>query len=642
MLNVGSSLVTQMEPIAEGVDLEAKLAQGKDGRGELPRSFWETYSAMANTAGGVILLGVEELKDKSLRYVGIENPEKVVKTLWDGLNNKQTVSVNLLSDRLIKIESIDGKRIIKVAVPRANRRQRPVYVGQNPMSGTFRRNGEGDYKCEDDAVRNMLADQMNDARDAKIHPAFGLSDLSHETLKSYRLRFASFQPDHIWNGLEEIEFLRNIGAYGYDRESQERGVTSAGLLMFGRMDVIHEVFPNFMLDYQERPEAKTQTRWIDRVTLDGSWSGNIYDFYIRVITKIYKDIATPFKIVGDSRVENTPVHEALREALVNTLIHADYNERVSILVVKRPDMFGFRNPGLMRISLSEAIQGGNSDCRNRKLQQMFRFVGLAEQAGSGIPKIYFNWSQQHWRAPDIWEKADPDQTLVRLPLISLIPDSTLRELEGRFDAALKSLSPLQMLAMATACIEGQVTHARLRMMATDHPSDVTAALSGLVRDGMLISSGATRGTVYYLKDDTGRATDDAFLHVGSYPRHGADLFRRTTTALEKDSPATQHSAPDIQHTEAGIQHKEYSLDELRILVSDVNQSRRAKKSKLEAAILLICSKRNLTTKEIADVLCRAEDSIRNHYVIHLVKAGKLLLKYPHNPKHPSQSYRTAM
>jgi predicted HTH transcriptional regulator len=81
------------------------------------------------------------------------------------------------------------------------------------------------------------------------------------------------------------------------------------------------------------------------------------------------------------------VHEALREALVNTLIHVDYTGRVSILVVKRPDMFGFRNPGSMRLPLEEVQQGGISDCRNRNLQKMFQLVGLGEQAGSGIPKI---------------------------------------------------------------------------------------------------------------------------------------------------------------------------------------------------------------------------------------------------------------
>lgn len=76
------------------------------------------------------------------------------------------------------------------------------------------------------------------------------------------------------------------------------------------------------------------------------------------------------------------MHVALREALANVLVQADYTKRASVLVVKRPDMFGFRTPGLMRIPVEVALHGGEPDCRNRNLHKMFRFVGVGEQAGS--------------------------------------------------------------------------------------------------------------------------------------------------------------------------------------------------------------------------------------------------------------------
>ena len=137
-----------------------------------------------------------------------------------------------------------------------------------------------------------------------------------------------------------------------------------------------------MVDYQERPEAKTEKRWIDRLVPDGSWSGNLYDFFRRVYQKLTADLKVPFQLQDGQRIEDTPVHEAVREALVNTLIHADFSGRVSVLVVKRPDMFGFRNPGLMRVPPELAVMGGNSDCRNRRLQTMFQLVGYGDHAGS--------------------------------------------------------------------------------------------------------------------------------------------------------------------------------------------------------------------------------------------------------------------
>ena len=87
----------------------------------------------------------------------------------------------------------------------------------------------------------------------------------------------------------------------------------------------------------------------------------------------------PFALKDGQRQDDTPVHEALREALVNTLVHADYTGRVSVLVVKRPDMFGFRNPGGLRLPIEQVIRGGESDCRNRILHQMFLLIGLGER-----------------------------------------------------------------------------------------------------------------------------------------------------------------------------------------------------------------------------------------------------------------------
>ena len=80
-----------VQTLRENYEFEAKAAQGRDGNGELPRSFWETYSSLANTDGGFVALGLEENPDHSFKCLGIGNPEKLLKELWDNLNNKQKV-----------------------------------------------------------------------------------------------------------------------------------------------------------------------------------------------------------------------------------------------------------------------------------------------------------------------------------------------------------------------------------------------------------------------------------------------------------------------------------------------------------------------------------------------------------------------
>ena len=92
--------ISDFELIRESIDLECKLAAGRDGKGALPKDFWPTYSAFANTNGGIVLLGVREKKDQ-FDVEGIVNPSKVRKELFDGMNNRQKVSCSLLTDAMV-------------------------------------------------------------------------------------------------------------------------------------------------------------------------------------------------------------------------------------------------------------------------------------------------------------------------------------------------------------------------------------------------------------------------------------------------------------------------------------------------------------------------------------------------------------
>ena len=78
--------------LRENGQLEAKRAKGG-----VPESIWETYSAFANTNGGLIILGAEEGPKGEVEYVGVPNPEQLVKKFWDGVHNPSKVSANIRS-----------------------------------------------------------------------------------------------------------------------------------------------------------------------------------------------------------------------------------------------------------------------------------------------------------------------------------------------------------------------------------------------------------------------------------------------------------------------------------------------------------------------------------------------------------------
>ena len=514
--------------LREDADFEAKSAQGRDGQGDLPQSVWQTYSAMANTDGGRILLGAKERADGSLLLQGIADPQRLRKTLWDGLNNRHVVSHNLLRNADVEVLAVDGLQhpVVLVKVPRAKRKERPVYLGQNPLTGSYKRNYEGDYHCTKAEVRRMLAEAERDARDSEVLKGFGLDDLDPESLGAFRNLFHAAKPAHPWLALDDPGLLRRLGGWGRDREQNVEGLTLAGLLMFGEIHTIREALPDYILDYQEHmsPDA----RWTDRVTTDGTWSGNLFDFYRRVYPRLVEGLKVPFRLeAGARRVDDTPVHVALREALVNTIIHADYHLSTGIVVHKHADRFEFSNPGNLRVPRSRAFQGGVSDCRNRSLQKMFQMIGAGEQAGSGLPRIVSAWEEQHWRAPLLEEEAEPERTTLRLSMYSLLSGEVIAELVDRIGEVYRSLPEVERLALATAQIEGKVTNERLREISSEHPSDLTAHLRKLVGRGFLERHGNGRGAYYKLPAPTG--TDGT---ASNEPTHSGGLSSRQRVAVD--------------------------------------------------------------------------------------------------------------
>ena len=152
------ALLQDLSLLRESVTLECKLAQGKEGQGEVPKDFWPTYSAMANTHGGVVLLGARE-KAGRFAVAGIANTDKVRTELFNTLNNPAKVSRNLLTDADVTTHTVDGQTILVVHIPVATRRQKPVYLNGQPLGNTYRRLHEGDRRCDDDVVRRLLAEQ---------------------------------------------------------------------------------------------------------------------------------------------------------------------------------------------------------------------------------------------------------------------------------------------------------------------------------------------------------------------------------------------------------------------------------------------------------------------------------------------------
>lgn len=386
---------------------ENNRIEAKKALGGLPSSIWETYSAFANTMGGYILLGVEEQKDKSFRAVDLPDPDDLIREFWELVNKPNKASVNILFENDVFTQIVDGCHIVVIHVPRAERTYQPIYLDGNPFCA-YRRNGEGDYKCTADECKAMLRDASVRSQDMKVLEEMELSVLNAESLSDYRQRMKLSRPAHIWESLEDEEFLMRLGAAGIGSDGRKHP-TAAGLLMFGNeYDIVRE-FGSYFLDFQVRDTA--DARMTDRIcSSSGDWSGNVYDFYFRVCSRLTQDIPSQDGIQG----ENTPVHLALREALANCLVHADYYGQQGVVITKTSRLLTFSNPGGFRIELDAAKNGGISDPRNSTILKMFNFIDIGERTGGGIPNIFHVWRENGWTEPQFTEL--PNRILLTLHL----------------------------------------------------------------------------------------------------------------------------------------------------------------------------------------------------------------------------------
>ena len=221
----------------------------KKAKGGLPVALWETYSAFANCYGGVIILGVKENKNGSWYMTGLDNAAKLRKDFWDTINNKNKVSVNLLTDNDLEIYGENNSVIMVIHVPKAKREQKPVYISGDMFSGTFRRNWEGDYHCDRSEVLAMLRDQPEETADMKILQDMSLQVLNSETVHAYRNRHMAYRTEHVWERLSDEEYLERIGAAKMFVRDHTLHPTAAGLLMFGEEYKILYEFPEYFLDY---------------------------------------------------------------------------------------------------------------------------------------------------------------------------------------------------------------------------------------------------------------------------------------------------------------------------------------------------------------------------------------------------------
>ncbi|MCK4312921.1 MAG: putative DNA binding domain-containing protein, partial [Candidatus Cloacimonetes bacterium] len=379
--------MTREELIIRLQDIEWEDFEVKKAEKTIPKNSWETVSAFANTGGGWLVFGVFQQKEE-YTITGVKYPEKIEQDFITALRSNQKFNVRI-SPTCKKYE-IEDKTVLAFHIPVSA--QKPVYF--NNINNTFIRTASGDQRATKEEIDAMYRDQAFGTKDREL-TNLNIDALNVSSIKRYRNFLQVVNPSHQYNLLSDEELLQKLQVL------KDGKITIAGLLFFGKVDSIENVITDFRIDYLEIPGTSLETA-SSRYSFRLDQQENIFEYYFAIYPRLLQQINIPFKMTTDGiSTEDQPHVQALREALVNMLMHADYFSSSKPRVRVFSNHLEFYNPGGLPKDLKSIMEADISQPRNPVLAKIFRVIKLAETAGYGFDKIFRGWEGYFKTKPQI-------------------------------------------------------------------------------------------------------------------------------------------------------------------------------------------------------------------------------------------------
>lgn len=497
----GTVLAMYKLPI-ENNHLEYKEA----GHNKLPKDIWESVSSFANTDGGIILLGVKEVtKNKEFIPAGLLNPNKLKIDFLNMQNDTNIISKQVVKDEDIKVKKINDITILVIRVPKVSYKNRPIFL-KNHIDKTYVRDHEADRLVSEEQLRYFIRESSSNI-DSELLNNFNLKDLNIIDLQNYRALMAENTEINDELEYDYDKFLESIGLIQRDPNTTERKskLNKAALLLFGKFNSIITIFPNFFLDFIIKPNANN-VDYEDRIytSSEKGHPQNIFSFFNQVSSKIESHIKNKFELKGMTRKDSsTNLLTAIREGLVNTLVHADYAAHIQIKISLYNNYIQFDNPGEMRVSSKRFMVGGVSEARNPIIFSAFMRAKLGEHTGSGGPRIYQTADKLKLRLPEI--ESDVTNTQLKVWTIPRL-ESVLTKMPEEWQPTYKYMSKHLMASYSA------LSH----MYKSSYEGH--KILNEMVKAKLINKTGKNKGTKYLLS----RNEPELQMHALEYIRRLED------------------------------------------------------------------------------------------------------------------------
>lgn len=478
-------------------------------------------------------------------------------------------------------------------------------------------------------------DYLSIPQDNVILENYGINELSFESVKKYREKFSSIKPNHPWNGLEIKEFLYKIGAWGKARNTNKEGLTLAGLLMFSEERIITEILPQYFLEYREHTEEILNQDWFQRFTSqDGTWSGNVFDFYFKASENLVTNLQDYTSIQDD----RTAIFPCLHESLINALVHADYYGGGGIVIEKEKELFRFSNPGLFRISLEQALEGSISNLRNPNLFKMFILIGLCKRTGSGLKGIATVWKKNGDDTFHLSQDIESERTALTLYLNKDFEEVQKLSIKNTDDDLF--LFPEEDSPIMENFVDLQNSYNNesnsLNSEENSYNNKINSINNGI--NSYINGNSSINNESNSVNSGNNSYNNELFSFTSDTDAMNSDNSERNTISEESIDIVALNLIDNSESDKGSVSFSKEIEAKLWEISEIARRKKRLSPDVMERIIVELCNQKPLMLKELAELLGRTPDGLRNNYLAKLLAKRKLRLKYPNQINHPKQAY----
>ncbi len=616
----------------ECVWIEAK------GIGDTTTSIMETvcsYSNEPGLGGGYILMSISVDNSKSIpiqyKVDPLPDPDKIQSDLATQCASMFNIPVR----PQISIEKINGLLALKIWVDELPAKQKPLYFKKLGLpSGALRRIGSTDQHCTDDDMHVFYQDSSS--YDQTPVKGTSIDDIDENALKRYRILREKVNPLAEELTYSDSELLQALGCVNKEKTNE---LNVAGLLLFGNSKIQRSTYPMLRADYIRVPG----NTWVENpdnrfTTID--MRGSLILLLYRLIDAVNADLPKGFLLPDDNiqaTITGLPL-KALREAIVNALMHRSYREHRPTQIIRYDNRIEIINPGFS-LKSEDKLGLPGSETRNPFIAAVFHDTNLAETKGSGIRAMRRLMQDAHLVPPTFESSRENNEFVSRLLLHHFLDEKDIQWLK-QFEKF--ELSDPQKQALIFVREVGAIDNHTYRQMADCDTLKASIDLRLLKNHDLLKPKGKGKATYYIAGVSLTVEILNTINTIANSPNTEPHALNTEPFTLNTE-PYALNTEPFTLNTEPPFLDYQTLFDNLpaKVQIEITNlKKREADLNKVKSVIRELCKLRSYRLSEISLLIKKQENYVSRKYIKPMIDSSDLKFLYPEMINHPEQAYIT--